>query len=184
MPARLGVADCVVFTGEVPDQQLPAHYDAGDVFAMPCRSRMGGLDVEGLGIVYLEASATGLPVIAGDSGGAPDAVVEGETGYVVPGRDVAALADRLSRLLEDPEEARAMGARGRTWTERHWHLDMVARRFRLILEGALQAGPAVQAPDGRDAAAEVAPGPIANSARAIGPAPSAGAGHGRNAEAP
>ena len=73
------------FTGAVPWAELPAHYGAGDVFAMPCRTRRGGLDVEGLGIVYLEASATGLPVVAGDSGGAPDAVLDGETGWVVPG---------------------------------------------------------------------------------------------------
>ena len=69
------------------EADLPAYYDAGDVFAMPCRTRRAGLDVEGLGIVYLEASASGLPVIAGDSGGAPDAVLPGETGYVVPGGD-------------------------------------------------------------------------------------------------
>ncbi|CAM5459808.1 Glycosyl transferase family 1 OS=Streptomyces antimycoticus OX=68175 GN=SSPO_071170 PE=4 SV=1 [Streptomyces antimycoticus] len=75
-----GVADSVRFTGPVPWEELPAHYGAGDVFAMPCRTRRGGLDVEGLGIVYLEASATGLPVVAGDSGGAPDAVLDGETG--------------------------------------------------------------------------------------------------------
>lgn len=66
-----GVADSVRFTGAVPWSELPAHYGAGDVFAMPCRTRRGGLDVEGLGIVYLEASATGLPVVAGDSGVRP-----------------------------------------------------------------------------------------------------------------
>ena len=87
---QTGVERDVVFTGSVPSAELPAHYAAGDVYAMPCRTRNRGLDVEGLGIVYLEASATGLPVVAGDSGGAPDAVREGETGYVVRGRDVAA----------------------------------------------------------------------------------------------
>ncbi len=79
---------------------------------MPCRTRRGGLDVEGLGIVYLEASATGLPVIAGDSGGAPDAVLSGETGYVVPGRDVAALAARLTELLADPAGSPGHGREG------------------------------------------------------------------------
>src|SRR6202012_2331536 len=87
-------------TGAVPQAELPAHYAAGDVFAMPCRTRRGGLDVEGLGIVYLGASATGLPVVGGDSGGAPDAIADGETGYVVGGRDVAALSARLVALLE------------------------------------------------------------------------------------
>ena len=95
---RCGVAGSVRFTGPVSWDDLPAYYDAGTIFAMPCRTRRAGLDVEGLGIVYLEASATGLPVIGGDSGGAPDAIVEGETGYVVPGRDPAALADRISLL--------------------------------------------------------------------------------------
>ena len=78
-----GVADSVLFTGPVSWEDLPAYYDAGNIFAMPCRTRRAGLDVEGLGIVYLEASATGLPVIGGDSGGAPDAILDGETGYVV-----------------------------------------------------------------------------------------------------
>ena len=73
---RLGLAKDVILTGSVPAAELPLHYAAGDVFAMPCRTRNHGLDVEGLGIVYLEASATGLPVVAGDSGGAPDAVRE------------------------------------------------------------------------------------------------------------
>jgi phosphatidylinositol alpha-1,6-mannosyltransferase len=81
--SSLGVSSSVVFTGSVPWAELPSYFDAGDVFAMPSRIRHGGLDVEGLGIVFLEASATGLPVVAGDSGGAPDAVLEGETGYVV-----------------------------------------------------------------------------------------------------
>ena len=92
-----GVADSVRFTGAVPWSELPAHYGAGDVFAMPCRTRRGGLDVEGLGIVYLEASATGLPVVAGDSGGAPDAVLDGETGWVVRGGSAEEAAERDRR---------------------------------------------------------------------------------------
>ena len=113
----------------------PAYYGAGDVFAMPCRTRHGGLDVEGLGIVYLEASATGLPVVAGDSGGAPEAVREGETGYVVDGRDVAQVADRVATLLGDPVLARRMGAAGRAWVEREWRWDAQAERMRAILTG-------------------------------------------------
>ena len=125
----------VVITGSVPWQELPAHYDAGDVFAMPCRTRRGGLEVEGLGIVFLEASATGLPVVAGRSGGSPDAVLEGESGYVVDGRSVSAVADAVAGLLEDPARAKAMGAAGRAWVEREWRWDVLAGRLRQILAG-------------------------------------------------
>jgi phosphatidyl-myo-inositol dimannoside synthase len=128
-----GVAPHVVFTGSVPWAELPAHYAAGDVYAMPCRTRNGGLDVEGLGIVYLEASATGLPVVAGDSGGAPDTVREGETGYVVGGRDVAGLADRVAALLDDRALARRMGAAGRAWVEREWRWETQAARLTALL---------------------------------------------------
>jgi phosphatidylinositol alpha-1,6-mannosyltransferase len=124
-----GVARDVVFTGSVPWADLPEHFAAGDVYAMPCRTRNRGLDVEGLGIVYLEASATGLPVVAGDSGGAPDAVREGETGYVVNGRDPARIADRLVELLGDPALARRMGAAGRAWVEREWRWESQAERL-------------------------------------------------------
>lgn len=128
-----GVADSVHFTGAVPWSELPAHYGAGDVFAMPCRTRRGGLDVEGLGIVYLEASATGLPVVAGDSGGAPDAVLDGETGWVVRGGSPEAAADRIVTLLGDAELRRRMGERGREWVEEKWRWDLLADRLRELL---------------------------------------------------
>ena len=131
---RLGVRKHVVFTGGVVHAELPAHYAAGDVFAMPCRTRRGGMDVEGLGIVYLEASATGLPVVAGDSGGAPDAVREGETGYVVDGRDVPALAEPLARLLRDDALRAELGAAGRAWIERDWRWETMAERLRCLLD--------------------------------------------------
>ncbi|MFF2080429.1 glycosyltransferase family 4 protein [Kitasatospora sp. NPDC058162] len=130
-----GVRDSVRFTGSVPWAELPAHYGAGDVFAMPCRTRRGGLDVEGLGIVYLEASATGLPVVAGDSGGAPDAVLEGETGYVVPGGSAEASAERIVRLLRDEELRRRLGEAGRRWVERSWRWDLLAGRLTSLLAG-------------------------------------------------
>ncbi|MDG4799546.1 glycosyltransferase family 4 protein [Micromonospora sp. WMMD980] len=132
---QAGVERDVVFTGSVPSAELPAHYAAGDVYAMPCRTRNRGLDVEGLGIVYLEASATGLPVVVGDSGGAPDAVHEGETGYVVQGRDVAQLADRVSTLLADRDLARQFGAAGRAWVEREWRWETQAERMAALLAG-------------------------------------------------
>ncbi|MGW8636338.1 glycosyltransferase family 4 protein [Streptomyces sp. NPDC055793] len=120
---REGVLDAVVLAGGHPHHALPPFYAAADAFAMPCRTRRGGLEVEGLGIVYLEAAASGLPVVAGDSGGAPDAVREGRTGHVVDGRSVAATADRLIRLLRNPAEARAMGGRGRAWVRAEWTWD-------------------------------------------------------------
>ncbi|WP_019062373.1 glycosyltransferase family 4 protein [Streptomyces prunicolor] len=128
-----GVTDSVRFTGAVPWAELPAHYGAGDVFAMPCRTRRGGLDVEGLGIVYLEASATGLPVVAGDSGGAPDAVLDGETGWVVRGGSPEEAADRIVALLADPELRRNMGERGRQWVEERWRWDLLAEKLRGLL---------------------------------------------------
>jgi phosphatidylinositol alpha-1,6-mannosyltransferase len=135
LAAERGVADHVRFTGSVPWQALPAHYAAGDVFAMPCRTRLGGIDVEGLGIVFLEAAATGLPVVAGDSGGAPDTVKDGETGVVVDGRDTARVAREVSALLADPDRAAAMGAKGRAWVEAEWQWDVLATRLRDLLSG-------------------------------------------------
>ncbi|MFL4903615.1 glycosyltransferase family 4 protein [Streptomyces sp. MMS24-I2-30] len=128
-----GVAGSVRFTGAVPWSELPAHYGAGDVFAMPCRTRRGGLDVEGLGIVYLEASATGLPVVAGDSGGAPDAVLDGETGWIVPGNAPAETAERITALLADPELRHRMGERGRAWVEEKWRWDLLAQNLKQLL---------------------------------------------------
>jgi phosphatidyl-myo-inositol dimannoside synthase len=132
---REQVSDSVIFAGQVPWEDLPAFYDAGTIFAMPCRTRRGGLDVEGLGIVYLEASATGLPVIGGESGGAPDAILPGETGYVVGGRETAALADRLLQLLRDPQGAATMGEKGVAWVDREWRWDIIASRLGEILAG-------------------------------------------------
>ncbi|WP_330326545.1 glycosyltransferase family 4 protein [Streptomyces pseudovenezuelae] len=128
-----GVAGSVRFTGAVPWAELPAHYGAGDVFAMPCRTRRGGLDVEGLGIVYLEASATGLPVVAGDSGGAPDAVLDGETGWVVRGGSPEEAAERITVLLADAELRRRMGERGREWVEEKWRWDLLAEKLKTLL---------------------------------------------------
>ena len=135
LASRNRVSDSVLFTGPVPWEDLPAYYDAGTIFAMPCRTRRAGLDVEGLGIVYLEASATGLPVIGGDSGGAPDAILPGETGYVVGGQDVAALTARLTELLSDQDAAAAMGEKGVAWVDREWRWDLVAARLAEILSG-------------------------------------------------
>ncbi|HVV08767.1 glycosyltransferase family 4 protein [Amycolatopsis sp.] len=129
----LGLESDVVLTGSVPWPELPAHYAAGDVFAMPARTRGKGLDVEGLGIVYLEASATGLPVVAGRSGGAPETVQDEVTGHVVDGRDVEQLVETLAPLLNDPARARKMGEAGRAWVSEHWRWDLHARRLAELL---------------------------------------------------
>jgi phosphatidylinositol alpha-1,6-mannosyltransferase len=130
---QLGLRDSVAFTGAVPWRDLPPYYAAGDVFCMPTRTRKGGFEVEGLGIVYLEASATGLPVVSGSSGGAPDAVLDGVTGYVVDGRSVEQVAERVTRLLCDPQLAATMGAAGRRWVEQQWGWDQQVDRLQGLL---------------------------------------------------
>ncbi|WP_102142668.1 glycosyltransferase family 4 protein [Mycobacterium hubeiense] len=130
---RYGVADHVVFTGGVPDAELPAHHALADVFAMPCRTRGAGLDVEGLGIVYLEASATGVPVVAGRSGGAPETVIDGKTGVVVDGWNVGAISAAVSDILADPDRASRMGAAGRQWVVDNWQWPRQAARLAALL---------------------------------------------------
>ena len=128
-----GLGAAVVFAGGVEEEELAAYVSAGDVFAMPCRTRRHGLDVEGLGIVYLEASACGLAVVAGDSGGAPDAVREGVTGYVVA--DDNALRARLIELLDNSELRATLGSAGRAWVEERWRWPIIAARFAELIDG-------------------------------------------------
>jgi phosphatidylinositol alpha-1,6-mannosyltransferase len=106
----------------------------GDIFAMPSRSRLAGLEVEGLGIVYLEASACGLAVIGGVSGGAPDAVLRGETGFTVDGTSVHAVAQGVTALLSDKKLAERLGARGRQWIIEEWQWDSWSKRFNQLLK--------------------------------------------------
>lgn len=112
---RTGVADDVVFTGGVPDEQLAAHFAAGDVFAMPCRERHGGLEVEAFGIVLIQAQAIGRPVVAGRTGGVPDALDDGTTGLLVDPTSDAAVLEGIAALLGDPERATRMGAAAARW---------------------------------------------------------------------
>lgn len=129
-----GLSQSVIFTGRVPYAELPELFRSADIFASPTRDRFGGLEVEGLGIVYLEASASGIPVIAGASGGSPDAVQVNSTGLVVDGRSVDDVAQALDELLSDPAKRKAMGARGREWMEREWSWQVIGARFKKLLE--------------------------------------------------
>lgn len=119
----------IVFTGTVPAEELPAHLAAGDVFALPIRDRWGGLETEGLGLAVLEASAAGLPVVVGRSGGTPSAVLDGQTGHLLDGKDRAGIAAAVIELLTDRDRARAMGAAGRAWVESAWSWDALAGRL-------------------------------------------------------
>ncbi|HEY2447265.1 MAG TPA: GDP-mannose-dependent alpha-(1-6)-phosphatidylinositol monomannoside mannosyltransferase [Mycobacterium sp.] len=132
---RVNVSDHVTFTGGIPAAELPAYHAMADVFAMPCRTRGAGLDVEGLGIVFLEASATGIPVIAGYSGGAPETVQHNKTGLVVDGRSLGQIADAVTELLADPDRAAIMGAAGRDWITAQWRWDTLAARMSELIRG-------------------------------------------------
>ena len=132
---RLDLADYVRFVGRVQYDKLPEYFQLGDLFVMPSRSRLAGLEVEGLGIVYLEASASGIAVLAGESGGAPDAVIAGKTGEVVDGTDPTKIAETIIELLDHPSTLIAMGSAGREWTEQRWSWQIWGERFREVLFG-------------------------------------------------
>jgi phosphatidylinositol alpha-1,6-mannosyltransferase len=132
---RFRVSEHVTFTGGIAAAELPAYHAMADVFAMPCRTRGAGLDVEGLGIVFLEASATGVPVIAGCSGGAPETVWHNKTGLLVDGRSGGQIVDAVTELLADPDRAAAMGAAGREWAVAQWQWDALAARLSELVRG-------------------------------------------------
>ena len=131
---ELNVLSSISFIGRIHYSELPRYICAGDIFAMPSRSRLAGLEVEGLGIVYLEASACGLAVIGGKSGGAPDAVLEAETGFAVDGRSASEVSQAAITLLTNPELAQKMGARGRQWIIDEWRWEIWAERFTALLK--------------------------------------------------
>jgi len=132
---QLGVLPKVVFAGRVSHHDLPDYICLGEIFAMPVRSRFSGLEVEGLGIVYLEASACGLPVIVGNSGGAVDAVLDKKTGLLVDGTKSDLIADAICELLANPERAKQMGAAGRDWVIKNWQLSSWSEKFNKVLIG-------------------------------------------------
>jgi len=131
--AELKVSDAITFIGRIQYAELPRYICVGDIFAMPSRSRLAGLEVEGLGIVYLEASACGLAVVGGKSGGAPDAVLEGETGFAVDGTSTNVVAEAVVTLFKNPERASQMGARGRQWIIDEWRWEIWAKKFAQLL---------------------------------------------------
>lgn len=126
---QLGVLGSISFVGRVQYSELPRFISVGEIFAMPSRSRLAGLEVEGLGIVYLEASACELPVVGGRSGGAPDALIEGETGFAADGLSAESVAQSIVALLADPIRARTMGKRGREWIINEWEWRHWSKRF-------------------------------------------------------
>lgn len=144
--ARSPVAHNIIFTGPMSGSELPAYYAAGDVFAMPCRTRGGGLDVEGLGIVFLEAAAAGRPVVAGNSGGAPETIYQQQplpgqpgtswqypSGRVVDGRNVTEVAAVITKILDNPQLAEQMGHVGQQWVTSQWTWDATAQRLSELL---------------------------------------------------
>jgi phosphatidylinositol alpha-1,6-mannosyltransferase len=123
----------VTFIGRIEYKDLPMYLCAGEIFAMPSRSRLMGLEVEGLGIVYLEASSCGLPVLAGRSGGAPDAVVQNITGLVVDGTNHELIATAAINLLNNIAASQLMGAAGRQWIVENWRWEIWSKEFEDLL---------------------------------------------------
>lgn len=132
--AKCGVTDSITFAGRVPYERLPEYIRVGDIFAMPSRDRLFGLEVEGLGIVYLEASACGLPVVVGNSGGAPDALVPNITGILVDGTNIDEIAQACIALLADLDRAAAMGAAGKQWIHDAWSWSYWSGEFERVLQ--------------------------------------------------
>lgn len=137
---RAGLGRDVILTGRVPWSATPEYYALGDVFAMPTRTRLGGLEPEGMPICVLEAQATGLPVVVGDSGGTPDTVVDGATGHLVDGRDLDQVSAAVVGLLRDPERARAWGRAGRAHVTARFQWDDLAAELAGLLDPEAPVG--------------------------------------------
>ena len=123
----------ITIEGRVEFEDLPMYMCVGDIFAMPSRSRLMGLEVEGLGSAYLEATACGLPILAGNSGGVPDAVIHNKTGLVVNGRDEKEIASAAIELLSNSDSANQMGMNGREWILENWRWEKWSKDFEDLL---------------------------------------------------
>lgn len=140
MAESRGVADRVVMTGALGTEELKTWLTAADIFACPCRTRWGGLEIEGFGIVFAEASLARLPVLAGRSGGAPESVKNGETGIIPAGDSAEEVAEALRRLLAlSPEAREAMGEKAREFTLSRHAPEVVGRQYRELLARAVRA---------------------------------------------
>jgi phosphatidylinositol alpha-1,6-mannosyltransferase len=128
-----GLENSVIFAGRIQFADLPKYIQLGEIFAMPSRDRFFGLEVEGLGIVYLEASACGVPVIVGKSGGAPDAVIENKTGLTVDGTNPKEISEAVCKLLSDKKLAKQMGEEGRKWVVDNWRWEIWSDKFNKLL---------------------------------------------------
>jgi phosphatidylinositol alpha-1,6-mannosyltransferase len=141
----LGVRERVAFAGRVPDEDLPDIYALCDAFVLPSREQLDSCDVEGFGMVFLEANASGKPVVAGRSGGIGDAVLDGETGLLVDPLDPDCIASSIGKLLANPQLASRMGEQGRERAVREFSWPAVAARLRGILRQVVQATSAAHA---------------------------------------
>lgn len=128
-----GVEDCVVFAGRAGDDELPKYYNLCDVFVMPSRYIASEGDVEGFGIVYMEASSCYKPVIGGNSGGVVEAVLDGETGLIVDPHSPEAVAEAVLRLYENPEFAARLADNGYKRAKHHFHYKAITRGFDAFL---------------------------------------------------
>ncbi|HJQ02301.1 MAG TPA: glycosyltransferase family 4 protein [Jatrophihabitans sp.] len=150
------LAGSVHVVGPVPAAELAGYYSAANVFALPCRDDRHGLQTEGLGLSTLEASAAGLPVVVGRSGGSPASLIEGRTGLLVDPEDATALADALLAVFTEPVLARRLGAQGRAWVRRHWTWDAAIEQLVALLRGDRPPDTGL-APDSGRAAAPITP---------------------------
>jgi phosphatidylinositol alpha-1,6-mannosyltransferase len=137
LASDLGVSDCVVFAGAIADSDLPEAYATATIYLGASRLDEE-INVEGFGISFLEAAASGVPVVAGDSGGVRSAVRDGETGVVVPPENVEMIVNALAGFLRDDERRRKFGDAGRRAVETHYNWDRVARDTRAFAAEAVE----------------------------------------------